>query len=41
MYIPELKVFNKINNKDLELYNKYDVKLYLFDNYKIKIDLIN
>jgi exoribonuclease R len=40
MYIPELKVFNKIINKDLELYNKYDVKLYLFDNYKIKIDLL-
>jgi hypothetical protein len=40
MYIPELKVFNKVINKDLELYNKYDVKLYLFDNYKIKIDLL-
>ena len=40
MYIPELKVFNKVINKDLELYNKYNVKLYLFNNYKIKIDLI-
>jgi exoribonuclease R len=40
MYIPELKVFNKINNKDLELYNKYNIKLYLFDNYKIKVELV-